>query len=448
MTTVLDRPGLLILPFRPVERFHMAGKHNQKSHGKGGNYIADVGDTVSSKDGKVSGAVVSEYMAYKNKTTGEHEDWLKVETTGKKKWYQDSELSVVTKGPHGVARTEWVQTKTGGMLEAGQVLKTPNGVGEFVKTMHDKDGYWVYANVPGSKKKWFKTEEVQAGVANGKGVKYQAPGGGGAASVVPKTSVSAPPAISKSPAPSVTSGGKTYTVGGSVLAGGSSAKITEVQGQWVKVDGPGKKKWYKADELSDVPATQHSSPHKHHATTVGQHPKNQKYSTIKYGDQKWESAADAWISTLSASERKSIVHYTGTGYEKINLSLRHGDGSNQHVKPIDAALAKSKVPVDVQVYRGTKHHSLTTAKVGDIFEDKGYVSTSTSDGAAFSGHKLTMRIPAGSTGGYVNSISQHPGERELLLPRGSRFKIISVTEKPGAFQWTDPQKHFVMELIP
>lgn len=449
MTTVLDRPGLLILPFRPVERFHMAGKHNQKSHGKGGNYIADVGDTVSSKDGKVSGAVVSEYMAYKNKTTGEHEDWLKVETTGKKKWYQDSELTVDVKGPHGMARTEWVQTKTGGMLEAGQVLKTPNGIGEFVKIMNDKDGYWVYANVPGSKKKWFKTEEVQAGIANGKGVKYQAPGGGGAASVVPKTSVSAPPAISKSPAPSVTSGGKTYTVGGSVLAGGSSAKITEVQGQWVKVDGPGKKKWYKADEIEDLSSKPYTpgSEHKHPSTKVGTHPPSlSEYSSTPWQTPEWKSHVENWHSSLSAGELQAVKYYTGNGYSTLNSQLRFGSSPSQTALRLDAALAKGQAPVDMVVHRGTTHYSLTTLKPGDVFQDKGYVSTST--GSGFGGDvRMQIHVPKGSTGAFVDPISTHQGEKEFLLPRGSRFRVVSSEKiQDGAYGSTITK--LKLELIP
>ena|GEM_PF-6972771 len=90
---------MIELALKPVaDKFHQLGKHNQKSHGHGGSAVPDVGDTVKSKDGKISSATTVEYMSYKNKQTGEKEDWLKLDTTGKKKWFQDSELEVVSKG--------------------------------------------------------------------------------------------------------------------------------------------------------------------------------------------------------------------------------------------------------------------------------------------------------------------------------------------------------------
>ena len=89
-------------------------------------------------------------------------------------------------------------------------------------------------------------------------------------------------------------------------------------------------------------------------------------------------------------------------------------------------------PPPADVYRGVASNEFTSyvdkLGVGQTFTDSGFVSTSTSYATASSF--------GGSSGGTVMKIktrqglsikawSSHASENEVLLPRGSRFKITS-----------------------
>jgi hypothetical protein len=74
--------------------------------------------------------------------------------------------------------------------------------------------------------------------------------------------------------------------------------------------------------------------------------------------------------------------------------------------------------------------------VGLIVEDKGYMSTSIgrttaeqflmyarSDGKPAA--LWEIRVPAGTPAGYLNSLATSQDERELLLARGGRLRVVS-----------------------
>lgn len=100
---------------------------------------------------------------------------------------------------------------------------------------------------------------------------------------------------------------------------------------------------------------------------------------------------------------------------------------------------------EVIAYRGIKGNGLNffeTLKVGDVFEDKGYVSTTVdagvaqqfgSSGSMYQGLAMRIKLPAGSKGifpsGYKalgrDDWERNADEAEFLLPRGSKFKVIA-----------------------
>jgi hypothetical protein len=104
---------------------------------------------------------------------------------------------------------------------------------------------------------------------------------------------------------------------------------------------------------------------------------------------------------------------------------------------------------EVIAYRGIKGNGLNffeTLKVGDVFEDKGYVSTTVDAGVAqqfgtsgsmYQGLAMRMRLPAGSKGifpsGYKDpgreDWEKNADEAEFLLPRGSKFKVTAIRGK-------------------
>lgn len=147
-------------------------------------------------------------------------------------------------------------------------------------------------------------------------------------------------------------------------------------------------------------------------------------------------------SELSTGERQMVSTYTGASYYSINKGLRNpppGFGK-EITDPLDNALKKSVLAKDTTLLRGM---SLTPDQVkqfkpGKAFIDKGYVSTTTSakvmesfsHGTGTSAVHLQITAKAGKNALDVKPFSQHKGEAEVLLPRGSKFKITSVKE-PG-----------------
>jgi hypothetical protein len=84
-------------------------------------------------------------------------------------------------------------------------------------------------------------------------------------------------------------------------------------------------------------------------------------------------------------------------------------------------------PPPATVYRGSGEKvmmQIDKLGVGDTFVDHGFMSTSTRRAAAesFGGGKVMMRIST-RQGISIKAWSSHKNEEEVLLPRGSRFKV-------------------------
>lgn len=133
-----------------------------------------------------------------------------------------------------------------------------------------------------------------------------------------------------------------------------------------------------------------------------------------------------------------ITTYTGGTYQAINRFLREGSISpslgvtnlENLVTKIDTAMNKApRTPRDMITFRGFDREVFDKINPGTIFKDEGYYSTSIDNNVAksFGSYIVDVRIPKGSKGVYVGEygISKYPSEREFILPRGSRFKVIS-----------------------
>jgi hypothetical protein len=161
------------------------------------------------------------------------------------------------------------------------------------------------------------------------------------------------------------------------------------------------------------------------------------------------------IGTLNASdaEVKAVLAYTnGNEFYTIQDSLRHGNGSDPNIKHIDALIDRSpptKKAVMVQREIGMAHPGATNpytveqvfgpvgSRVGQIFTDNGYTSTTSGDRFQYSdmhgwaGGKhapdgkaaLQIKIPKGTKAFKPDKHGKYIKEKEVLLPRGSKFKI-------------------------
>lgn len=168
--------------------------------------------------------------------------------------------------------------------------------------------------------------------------------------------------------------------------------------------------------------------------------------------QKQMLDANPWTAGQSAA----IKTYTGAAYSSINGSLRQKNSYGQAFTPQKSSLATAKkiqegmrpITQNVTVYRGTGGEQFglpatptlaqLQALVGKKVIDKGFVSTSVGTGAAFGGAlRLEIQVPEGTPAAYVQSVSSHKSERELLLAAGTKFEILEVSDTGS---WTKTVK--------
>ena len=154
-----------------------------------------------------------------------------------------------------------------------------------------------------------------------------------------------------------------------------------------------------------------------------------------------ESWCDDWLKAISSVERNGVEVYTGSAYTDMNKYLRGQRSSTSYAKEIKqatAALKKASLPEEVIVRRGSDYNMLKELGVdiseankdklvGAIVTDKGFVSTSPASGGGFSGDiEYVIKVPKGSQAMYVDTISRHRGEEELLINRGGKYFIEDV----------------------
>lgn len=174
---------------------------------------------------------------------------------------------------------------------------------------------------------------------------------------------------------------------------------------------------------------------------------SKKWTEEEFANGDDEKAWKSWYMNSTKGEDEAIRHYSGSRYEAINGYLRGMEEEQptvrESIEALDSVLKKGSIPEDTIVYRGMDPGLLEGLKAGDSFKDKGYVSTSLSEKAAsefgWMESPAEIRVPKGFNGGYVDMIQRmSPTQRreyELLLPRGTSFRMLS----------TDPK--VVMEVI-
>lgn len=147
--------------------------------------------------------------------------------------------------------------------------------------------------------------------------------------------------------------------------------------------------------------------------------------------------SDSHTQALSKKQTNAAKMYTGESYHDINGGLRSGKVPADYqatVRELDSAISQSKLPENTVLYRGMSMSPELSSKIkpGATFSDSAYTSTSINPRipASFARGegKTMMRIKAkkGQSGLAVNNVSNYDGEHEVLLPRGTSYRVTNV----------------------
>ena len=180
-------------------------------------------------------------------------------------------------------------------------------------------------------------------------------------------------------------------------------------------------------------------------STVSGHASQNSIMTNRHGVSslnRLKTDGKTWAFQLNESQREAIRDYTKElprYYENINATLRglvrsFDPGNRERSDLIHAALVQAKMPCDFTVYRGCSYDAIGNDLlrmsdeqiVGQVYFDRGYVSTSMSKGRAFGGDLLLkINLPQGCHAVNIESLSEAGSyEEEVLIDRDQLFQII------------------------
>lgn len=174
---------------------------------------------------------------------------------------------------------------------------------------------------------------------------------------------------------------------------------------------------------------------------------------------------EVWTETtqLTPAQSATLRSYSRGQDQAINGALRKGGGDGPRINAIRAAMRP--VPRSIRVRRGVNMDAFgyrfpTTGpgggevrdraqmveflrrQVGQVQEDRGFVSTSVNpDGAFAADVELIIDVPEGFRGSWLEPFSSTPGEAEFLLDRGTRLEFYEIIDRTD-----DPKNQFVAQL--
>jgi hypothetical protein len=193
-----------------------------------------------------------------------------------------------------------------------------------------------------------------------------------------------------------------------------------------------------------------------------------------------KEAFAAWEKDLPEDERAALISWLSHDNININnylhglplderLELTDPAEIARRVALMDQAIARGSVPENLTVWRGfTLSDMKAEDLVGKVISDQGSVSTSLAEdrahGFVWQDRKplegavmAEIRIPKGARAAYIENIGSEVtmeltgrpvSEYELLLGRGSQFKVLAVEERPSEFgRPREGLPYLIMELV-
>lgn len=158
-----------------------------------------------------------------------------------------------------------------------------------------------------------------------------------------------------------------------------------------------------------------------------------------------------------SGSKGSLYNYTGSGYDAVNSKLNSlPPGSKKtgstSIANIDKGMEASPAPEeDLILYRGFKdpHGVFSSGKWNDVnvagmeWSQKSYSSTSGNLGTAqsfagYGGVVMRVIVPKSMKVKGINAKGgQHPGEAEVILQRGLRYRVVADYGKHGNSRYID-----------
>lgn len=147
---------------------------------------------------------------------------------------------------------------------------------------------------------------------------------------------------------------------------------------------------------------------------------------IERFDKKWDD--------LLPSEQNALVEYSGTQYGITNRYLRdvlqsgddiEWDQTLSRIKEIDRALYENSLGDNLILYRYTDSNEFEWWTKNNVIDT--YKSTAINDKASnhFGDYKIVIKAPKNTKGFYIGDHSQHASEKEFLIHRGQKFKLLN-----------------------
>lgn len=156
----------------------------------------------------------------------------------------------------------------------------------------------------------------------------------------------------------------------------------------------------------------------------------------------------------------AVYNYTGHSYSSINETLRNKGDLREFgfvkdtVETLDKVFAhkSARIKKETIVYRGYTSKIVNNLEPGDIFEDRGYMSTTSEEHKAESwahsgGAVMHILLPEGANAISARPYSQYTSEHEILINRGAKIRIIEKVVQKAEHYRDDDQITFYAEYI-
>jgi hypothetical protein len=151
---------------------------------------------------------------------------------------------------------------------------------------------------------------------------------------------------------------------------------------------------------------------------------------------------------MTAEQKRAVENYTTGQYKRINGALRQGKelrevvGNDEDVSPkhvqlmLDDMFKKTALAREIKTIRKISPTLYKKMVAGDTYLDKAFVSTTTdTDGLAEevfdkegTYKSVHIVLPKGAKALPIAHISSAPDENEVLINRGSKFKVVKTKD--------------------